>query len=105
MTLHLPPPWFDLGNTYGINFSPPVFLVLLPRHLKKVMDYFSVAAGGNAAGGKHPGSGGVGLCSRERFKQLLRGLWRTHFDDGQADSLADRYLLSAGQACSGKARP
>ena len=60
------------------------------------MDYFSVAAGGNAVGGKHPGSGRVGLCSRERFKQLLRGVWRTHFTDGQAESLAGRYLVSAG---------
>lgn len=67
------------------------------------MDYFSAAAGGNAAGGKHPGSGGVGLCSRERFKQLLRGLWRTHFTEEQAESLADRYLVSAGHY-SGKVR-
>ena len=63
-----------------------------------------MAAGGNAAGGKHPGSGGVGLCSRERFKQLLRGLWRTHFTDGQAESLADRYLVSVGDSAAVKVR-
>lgn len=55
------------------------------------MDYFHAAAGGDASGGKHAGSAGVGICSRERFKQLLRGLWRTHFTGEEVESLASLY--------------
>lgn len=57
----------------------------------QVMDYFRDVTGGDAIGGKFPGSAVVGLCSRERFKQLLKGLWRTHFTDGQVEALARRY--------------
>ncbi|CAM9396924.1 unnamed protein product, partial [Ectocarpus fasciculatus] len=57
----------------------------------EVMDYLSSAVGGEVAGTKHPGVGSGGLCSRERFQQLLRGLWRAHFTDEQAEALADRY--------------
>lgn len=60
------------------------------------MDYFIAITGGDAAGGKFPGSAVVGLCSRERFKQLLKGLWRTHFTDGQVEALARRYPPSVG---------
>lgn len=62
----------------------------------QVTDYFRVVTGGDAAGGKFPGSAEVGLCSRERFKQLLKGLWRTHFTDGQVEALACRYPPSGG---------
>ncbi|CBJ31039.1 conserved unknown protein [Ectocarpus siliculosus] len=57
----------------------------------EVMDYLSSAVGGEVAGTKHPGMGSGGLCSRERFQQLLRGLWRAHFTDEEAEALADRY--------------
>ncbi|CAM9296741.1 unnamed protein product, partial [Ectocarpus sp. 12 AP-2014] len=57
----------------------------------EVMDYLSSAVGGEVAGTKHPGVGSGGLCSRERFQQLLRGLWRAHFTDEEAEALADRY--------------
>ncbi|CAM9185097.1 unnamed protein product [Ectocarpus sp. 12 AP-2014] len=57
----------------------------------EVMDYLSSAVGGEVAGTKHPGVGSGGLCSRERFQQLLRGLWRAHFIDEEAEALADRY--------------
>ncbi|CAM9953786.1 unnamed protein product [Pylaiella littoralis] len=57
----------------------------------EVMDYLTEAVGGQAAGTKHPALGSGRLCSRERFKQILRGLWRGHFSDGQAEALADRY--------------
>ncbi|CAB1116756.1 unnamed protein product [Ectocarpus sp. CCAP 1310/34] len=57
----------------------------------EVMDYLSSAVGGEMTGTKHPGVGSGGLCSRERFQQLLRGLWRAHFTDEEAEALADRY--------------
>lgn len=57
----------------------------------QVMDYLHPSTGGDWAGSKHPGSGCVGLCSRDRFKQLIRGLWRTHFTDDEADALAARF--------------
>ncbi|CAM9155153.1 unnamed protein product [Ectocarpus sp. 4 AP-2014] len=57
----------------------------------EVVDYLSSAVGGEVAGTKHPGVGSGGLCSRERFQQLLRGLWRAHFTDEEAEALADRY--------------
>ncbi|CAM9943648.1 unnamed protein product [Scytosiphon promiscuus] len=74
---------------------------LFPKQ-KKVMDYLSAGAAGEANGTKHAGMGSGGLCSRERFKQLLRGLWRSHFTDEQAQALADRYrppaCFSSGRA-------
>lgn len=56
-----------------------------------MIDYLSAAVGGGSAGTKHPASESGGLCSRDRFKQALRGLWRTHFTDEQAEALADQY--------------
>lgn len=68
-----------------------------------MMDYFYPAAGGDATGCKHPGAGIVGVCSRERFKQLLKGLWRTHFSGEQVDELATRYAPGRDSE-SGQAR-
>eukprot|EP00752_Nemacystus_decipiens_P004962 g4515.t1 len=57
----------------------------------EVIDYLTAAVGGGSSGTKHPASESGGLCSRDRFKQALRGLWRTHFTDEQAEALADQY--------------
>eukprot|EP00903_Cladosiphon_okamuranus_P012495 g11700.t1 len=64
----------------------------------EVIDYLTAAVGGGSAGTKHPGSESGGLCSRDRFKQALRGLWRTHFTDEQAEALADQYRPSVNHS-------
>lgn len=57
----------------------------------QVLDYFYTEENGHVTSTKHQGTASMSACSRERFKQLLRGLWRTHFTDEQVEALADRF--------------
>lgn len=81
-------PGVETGSFF--MFSTDFLSCALPR-TTQVIDYLSAAVGGGSAGTKHPASESGGLCSRDRFKQALRGLWRTHFTDEQAEALADQY--------------
>ncbi|CAN0405098.1 unnamed protein product [Ascophyllum nodosum] len=69
----------------------------------EVMDYFYAEGGGHVTGSKHPGSVRFGVCSRERFRHLLKGLWRTHLTSEQVATLADRFLLPVDRSSTRRA--